>query len=433
MQVQNNATPWIIKADQLIDGTGRPPLKKPAVLVRGDKIEWIGSAFDTAPVTGATLLELPGETLLPGFIDTHNHPSLKPIGSELASYMNQFRDPISRIAARSVRNLRIDLLCGVTTARVVGDLEFVDVTLAEDIQSGLIPGPRLIPSGPRLAPSGGHAWIPEWCVDGAENIRAAIRDYVGRGSRLIKLGLLDESKESTSYSDEELKAAVEEAHRLGVPVAVHCTGQWGSSIRRSLEAGVDTIEHVVPLNDEVIGWFKGSAASMSLTPFVYRMRWPQLTEYWTFQDAGAANAKQWTDYNSAASKRYLRANPGVLTDYQAYGREYFPPLIPWMSAIRRAWEKGIRLVLGSDCPHGSFCLNVEFLVDCGIPVLDAVRAATLSAARACGIASTTGSLVPGKTADLISVRGDPMKEITALRDIHLIVKAGTRFDHLSFN
>jgi imidazolonepropionase-like amidohydrolase len=423
---------WAVRADRIIDGTGAPPISDAVLVVRDGRIKQIGATSTIKLSPQMEVYNYPHETILPGFIDTHNHPTLKPIGAEFKDYMSQFYDPDARLATRAARNLRVDLLSGVTTIRVVGELNFVDVILAAEVQDGIIVGPNIIPSGPRLGPTGGHVWIPEWCVDKPENIRKTVRDYISKGSRLIKLGLLDESEEKTSYSDEELSAAVEEAHSLGVPVAVHCTGEWGSSILHCLKAGVDAIEHVVPLNRDIIQHLRETDTALSLTPFVYKLAQPQPAPYWHYQDFEAVSAKDWMDYNVTVSEDFLKSNPQIMTKDRYFGREVFPALKPWMDAVREAWEAGITICVGSDAPHGIFPLNVEFLVDCGIPPLAAIAAATGVAARVCRIEDSTGTLTPGKSADFISVRGNPIERIEALRDVNLIVRNGVRYQGLSF-
>jgi imidazolonepropionase-like amidohydrolase len=423
---------WAVSADLLIDGTGAPPIAHAILVIRNGRIEAVGERNKVELQPGTKVYNYPKETILPGLIDAHNHPTLKPIGLEFKDYKGQFYDPDARLATRSTRNLRVDLLSGVTTIRVVGELNFVEVILGEEIRNGIILGPKIIPSGPRLGPTGGHVWIKEWSVDRPENIRQTIREYVAKGSRIIKLGLLDENPRDTSYSDEELSAAVEEAHSLGVPVAAHCTGEWGSSILHCLTNGIDVIEHVVPLNKDIIEQVKKTNTAFSLTPFVYKVAQPQPAEYWHYQDFEASSAKDWMDYNMAVSKKFLESNPDIMTKDRYFGREVFPALIPWMAAVREAWEAGITICVGSDAPHGVFALNVEFLVDCGIPPLGAITAATGVAARVCRIDDLTGTLVPGKVADFISVRGNPLDRIEALRDVDLIVKDGILYDNLSF-
>jgi imidazolonepropionase-like amidohydrolase len=423
---------WAVVADRVIDGTGAPPISDAVLVVKDSRIQAIGKRHEIKLSPNTQLSEYRNETILPGFIDTHNHPTLKPIGAEFKDYKGQFYDPDAQLATRATRNLRVDLLSGVTTIRVVGELNFVDVILAAEVQDGIIVGPNIIPSGPRLGPTGGHVWIPEWYVDEPENIRKVIRDYVSKGSRLIKLGLLDESPEKTSYSDDELQAAVQESHSLGVPVAVHCTGEWGSSILHCLKAGVDAIEHVVPLNRNIIDHLKGTKTALSLTPFCYKVAQPQPASYFHYQDFEAVSAKDWMDYNAAVSEDFLKSNPEIITKDRYFGREVFPALKPWMEAVREAWEAGITICVGSDAPHGVFPLNVEFLVDCGIPPIAAIAAATGVAAKVCRIDQSTGTLSPGKVADFISVRGNPIEDIQALRDVNLIVRNGVRYEGLSF-
>lgn len=424
---------WAVLASRLIVGDGAPPYQDAVLLVRGDRIVMVGRRKEIQLPPNTTVFDLGDETVLPGFIDTHNHPSLKPIGVEASDYIpGQFYDPDSRLTARAIRNVRIDLLSGVTTLRCMGELNFIDVTLASDIEQGLVAGPHIVPSGPQMAPTGGHHWIPEWSVDGAENVRRAIANYVQHGSKVIKICLLDETPETTSYSDEELSAAVDEAHRQGVPIAAHCTGPWGSSIRGCVKTGIDVIEHAVPLNEQIVGEVAASKTTFSLTPFCYKLHWPRRSEYWEFQDSHARSAKEWMDFNAAAGVEYLEANPEVMTKDRYFGREVFPALEPWMNAVKQAWQAGIPMAVGSDAPHGIYPLNIEFLVDCGIPPLDAIGAGTGMAARVIGIGDVTGTLQPGKRADFISVRGNPLQNIRLLRDINLVVRSGIRYDHLSF-
>jgi imidazolonepropionase-like amidohydrolase len=424
---------WAVVARRLIVGDGSPPIENAILHIREDRVAAVGDRSKVAISPDVEVMDLGDETLLPGLIDTHNHPSLKPIGFEASDYIpGQFYDPDARVTARALRNMRVDLLSGVTTVRCVGELNFIDVVLSRDVDQGLVAGPHVIPSGPRLAPSGGHVWIPEWSVDGPDNIRRVIKEYVERGSKLIKLGLLDETPEKTSYSDEELLAVVDQAHRLGVQVAAHCTGLWGSSIRHCIKNGVDVIEHVVPLTEQLVEEVARTKTAFSFTPFVYKLNWPQASDYWNVEDHEAKTAKEWIDFNAEAGAAYLEAHPQVMTQDRYFGREVFPALQPWMDSVKKAWQAGIPLAVGSDCPHGTHALNIEFLVECGIPPLDAISAATGAAARVSGIADTAGTLHPGKCADFISVRGNPVKEITALRDMHLIVCGGKRYDHLSF-
>jgi imidazolonepropionase-like amidohydrolase len=423
---------WAVAADRILDGTGASAIVDGLLLIDGSTITQVGKRSAVKVPKGVAIKEYKNQTILPGLIDSHNHPTLKPIGAVFDDYKGQFYDPDARLSSRSARNLRIDLLSGVTTIRVVGELNFVDVILAQEVRDGIIPGPKIIPSGPRLGPTGGHVWIKEWSVDGPESIRVVVREYVEKGSKLIKIGLLDEGPEKTSYSDDELKAVVDEAHRLGVPVAAHCTGEYGSSILACLRTGVDAIEHVVPLNAEMIKHFKGTKIHLSLTPYVYTLAQPQPASYYHYQDFEVKSAKDFMDYNAKITERFLRENPNYLMEDRRFGREVFPALKPFMQAVKQAWEEGITLCVGSDAPHGVFPLNVEFLVHCGIPPLGAITAATGVAARVSRVDDTTGTLVRGKAADFISVRGNPLDRIEALRDIDLIVRDGVRYENLSY-
>lgn len=435
MSSLDNRRKWAVRAARLIDGSGNPPIENAILVVAEDSIAAVGRASEVHVGPDVTVIDLDTDTVLPGLIDTHNHPTLKPIGTgtDASGYIKQFYDPEAVLATRAIRNLRIDLLGGATTVRVVGELAFVDVAMAKVIEEGLIPGPRVIPSGPRLAPTGGHVWIPEWFVDGPESIRRVIREYVSKGALLIKIGLLDEGPDKTSYSPEELEAVVGEAHAHDIPVAAHCTGQWGSSIVLSLRAGVDVVEHVTPLNDRMIEEFLKAKAAMSLTPFVYRLPLPQPAPYWQFQDSGARTAEEWMNYNAAISDDYLESHPEVLSEDRYFGKEVFPALGPWMEAVHSAWKAGIPLAVGSDAPHGILPLNVEFLVACGLSPVDAISAATSVAAKISRLDRLTGTLAVGMKADFVSVRGNPVSDIRALRKVHFVAREGIRFDGLSFD
>src|SRR5215472_6927416 len=154
----DSGTEWAVSADRIIDATGAPAITDAILIVRDGRIKEIGKRDKIKPPASVKVTHYPNETILPGLIDSHNHPTLKPIGTVFADYAGQFYDPDARITARSARNLRLDLLSGVTTIRVVGELNFVDVILEKEVHDGTIPGPNVIPSGPRLGPTGGHVW-----------------------------------------------------------------------------------------------------------------------------------------------------------------------------------------------------------------------------------------------------------------------------------
>ena len=166
-----------------------------------------------------------------------------------------------------LRNARVQLLCGVTTLRQCGDAYYNDLKIRNAADAGLHPAPRIISAGWPITNTGAHG-IPAYWFDGADAIRAAVRRNVHEGAEWIKLLSTDATPTTSQMAPDDIRAAVAEAHRLGVKVTMHATGRWGATIRAAIDAGVDNLEHARPLTDEHIQLMLTRGTTASLTPLV---------------------------------------------------------------------------------------------------------------------------------------------------------------------
>ena len=444
LSAQTNSPPSIaLKAARLFDGSGAAPVSPAVVVIRGERIERVGTPSEVEIPGSATVIDLGRDTILPELIDTHGHIQLRYTGGGAVGQAEQAAQGPGSQAMRMVKNARTQLLCGITTMRMVGDetgLAHIQLDLERAIESGMIPGPRIIPAGIIITSSGGHTTTPGSQVDGPWEVIHLVRDNFRRGARLIKLSMVDLSSERAQLRPEEVRAAVEEAHGSGIPVTAHCTGKWGSAIRTALEAGVDSIEHARPLTEKIIQLLKKHATAISLTPLVYIGFRPSL-EWWRFLDQEVVKPEQWIRFMREEMLKWRREHPQWETEDRPYedneanraARDFFPGVKKRQAAVFSAYRAGVPIGLGLDTYYGGLTLTMEWMVEAGIPLRDVIHMATGSAAKISGVAEEVGTLAPGKLADIISVAGDPAQDITNLHKIHLVMKGGKRYDTLSWN
>lgn len=387
-----------IVADLLIDGTGGPPVHDAVVLIEGERIKAVGTRESIAIPAGAEVITLHGETLLPGLVDAHSHPSLVPArGGE----MEQMSEPAQVQVVRAAANLRADLKGGVTTMRVAGEEFFIDVTLRDAIESGTIPGPRLIASGPPVSASHGHG-AAVTRSDGVEEIRRRIRDNIRRGAQVIKIfatGGISTARSNPHfcfYSKEEIQAAVEECRRVGVRIMAHAHG--GVGVRWSIEAGVDSIEHGKAMTDE------------DIELMVKKGTWLVVNYAYMFHPEGV-RGKDWD--NPLIRRKVVELEQLV------------------EGIFRKCYQAGVKIAAGTDSMHGAMWYELKKMVDFGASPMDAIVIATRNGADVCGLLDEVGTLEPGKLADIISVKGNPLDDIEVMQRMGLIMKAGQRFDAIS--
>ncbi|MEM8696741.1 MAG: amidohydrolase family protein [Pseudomonadota bacterium] len=401
-----HAETLVVTADHMIDVLEGRTVDNPVVVVTDGRITSVssGAVPDNLP-EDAERLDLPGMTILPGLIDMHVHLTTSP---EIGGYRRlQYTD--SFWITLGVPNARAMLESGFTTVRNVGAQDYADVALRQGIESGFYPGPRIVAATRSFGPTGGHCdmnGLPpsfvlrdgERGVNGVEAIRLQVRENRRYGADLIKIcvtgGVFSRGTEvgMQQMTEEEVRAAVEEAHMLGMRVAAHAHGNAG--IRTAIRAGVDTIEHASYLDDETIRMAidRGTFFSMD----IYN------TEYTLSQ--GEANG-------------VLEENLAKERQVGAIQRESF----------RRAVELGARHVFGSDAgvyPHGTGGRQFARMVRFGMTPLQAIQAATVNAAEALDRTADLGAIAPGRYGDIIAVDGDPLADITALEDVDVVIQGG---------
>jgi len=388
----------VIRAGLLFDGTGRDPIRDGAVVISQGRISWAGP-FDACWVPGgAEVIVRPDETLMPGMVNSHSHVSIVPA---LGDQMGQMREHPLRQAFRAVANMRKELLSGVTTLRVMGEENLLDIEMGRAVSLDLIPGPRLIPSGVMLTSSNGHGRAVT-VTDGPDEVRRRVRQNLAAGARWIKLFVTGgvSSKETVldraSYSKEEILMACEEAHRAGVSVAAHAHG--GIGVKLCLECGVDSLEHAAFVTPEDVEQAKR------------RGTWLVGTFSILFHPEGVEKVDASLP---EIGEKIRRAREAVAET--------------WSMVVK----SGAKYALGTDSMHGMMWYEAERLVELGASNLEALMAVTSKGAACCGVADCVGTLEPGKLADVITVRGNPLEDISALSRVGLIVKGGRRYDGLS--
>jgi imidazolonepropionase-like amidohydrolase len=392
----------VLKAARLIDGRGKDPIRQAVVIIEGDRIVQVGSGI--TPPAGARVIDLKGATLLPGLIDSHDHLTSTP---ENSGYKG-LGVSVPREALYGATHAAITLRAGFTSVRNVGASGFADVALREAILAGDLQGPRLLVSGPALGITGGHCdnnllpyefrFKDQGIADGPWEVRAKVREVVKYGADLIKVcasgGVLSKGDEpgTPQYSLEELKAIVEEAHKLGRRVAAHAHG--AQSIKDAIRAGVDSVEHASLIDDEGIRLAK---------------------EHGTFLVMDIYN----DDFILQEGAR-VGMLPESLEKERKIGQLQ-------RDNFARAWRGGDRMAFGSDggvYPHGDNARQFAYMVKYGMSPMEAIQAATLRAAELLGWSDRLGTLEAGKLADIIAVREDPLADVRALETVGFVMQGG---------
>lgn len=381
----------IIRCGTLFDGTGAPPVRSAVIVVEGGRITAVGPAATTPAPAGAPVLDLGDRFVMPGLVDAHSHISIVPGDGD---QIGQLRQEAVPQALRATANLRRDLASGVTTLRVMTEERFLDVQVREAIEAGVIPGPRLLCGTRGITASNGHGRAIS-SFDGVDEIRRGVRENFQRGADHVKLfttgGVSSTSSnlQGSVYSREEIRAAVEEAHRVGKYAAAHAHG--GLGLRLAVEEGVSTIEHGALTTDDDIALMKERGA------------WLVCTLSILFHPTGI---EQGDAGRPAIMQKVREARAVVLAN--------FP----------RHLNSGVRFAVGTDSMHGLMPFELEMLVRLGVSTHDALLAGTRWGAEACRVEKELGTIEPGKRADLIAVHGDPLADITALRRVALVMKDG---------
>jgi imidazolonepropionase-like amidohydrolase len=401
-----SAETTLLSGGHVIDVERGTVMKDHDILVEDGRIKAVGRA-GTLGASGAARIEMKGAYLLPGLSDSHVHLTGR---SDLHGY-RRLAVSTSRSAISGVANAEKTLRAGFTTVRNLGAPAFTDVDLKDAIDSGEVPGPRIIPAGQSIGITGGHCdsnllpyedhAIGGGVADGPWAVRQKVRENKKYGAEVIKFcgtgGVL--SKGTTigaqQFTLEEMKAIVDEAHELGMKVAVHAHGAKG--IATAIEAGVDSVEHSSLITDESIkaAIKKGIFLSMDI--------------YVSDFILGEGEAAGILPESLEKEKIVGQAQ-----------RERF----------QAAVKAGAKIAFGTDAgvyTHGYNARQFAFMVKWGMSPAEAIRAATIGNAELFGLAGEIGSLTAGKRADIIAVTGDPLADVRELEDVDFVMKDGAVF------
>jgi imidazolonepropionase-like amidohydrolase len=388
----------VLRAGRLFDGTGAEVIPNAAILVEEDRIVAVGGAADVAAPADAETIDLGDRFVMPGLIDAHSHASIIP---GLGDQMAQLSQPIEQQLLRAVGNLRRDLRAGTTTMRVMGEEHFLDVAVRRAIEEGQIPGPRLLIACRGITATNGHGRALS-AFDGEDEVRRGVRENFRAGADFIKLfatggvSSANTGLDYAVYSRAEIRAAVEEAERVGSYVAAHAHG--GTGLRLALEEGVRTIEHGALVSDEDVELLLAKDAWLISTLSIV--------------------------YHPTGIEQGDARRPAILAKLN-HAREVVAERFP------RVLRSGVRFAVGTDSMHGLLPFELRKLVDLGVSPTDALQAATSRGAAACRIDDRVGTLQPGKLADIIAMPGDPLADISAVSRVDFVMKAGRRYDGLS--
>ena len=419
-----------IKSAQIIDGTGASPIRNGVVLVENGRILDVGREADLGIPDGAEVIDLGDDTILPGLVDPHTHMTINPGKRGLLGQLEGLRELDAQQGARAASNLRLDLKSGITTQRVIAEVNWNDIGLRNAIEDGWVPGPRMLCATRGITSSHGHG-APSWMFDGVENIRKAVRDNLQMGADFIKILVLDRTPDMASYSFEEIQVAVEEAHRAGKPITAHAGANPGTSLRLCLEAGVDSVEHAIPVTDEQIDLYLETEAAFVRT---FTIGFQTATDWDWFKGKdieGRVNVMRQIVRDTVENP----PEPNDFADYYKLGitlqervKNTYEVVVPMFN---KAVEKGVRWTVGMDSMHGLIGYEIGSLVEWGLSPMEAIMGSTKQAAEVCGVEHDCGTLEAGKRADIISVDGDLMEDIWAIARVNFIMKAGERLDHIS--
>ncbi len=393
----------VVSADRMIDVLTGRVMDRPQITITEGRISAVGVQGSAVPA-GARRVDLPGMTLLPGLIDMHVHLTSDP---HFSGYRRlQFTDNFWTVVG--VANAKKTLEAGFTTIRNVGSANYDDVAIKQAIEQGMVSGPRIVPATYAIGATGGHCDATELppsvtaprpaVANGPEEIRATVRKLRKYGAEVIKFcgtgGVL--SKTDTvggqQYDLTEMKALVEEAHMLGLRVAVHAHGTSG--IKDAIRAGVDTIEHASLADDEAFALAKQHGTWFSMD--IYN------------DDYILAEGEKNGLYKESLEKERMIG-------------------LKQRQTFQAAVKAGVKMVFGTDVgvyPNGFNARQFVTMVKWGMTPMQAIQAATAHAAEALGRPGDVGAIAVGRYGDLIAVAGDPLTDIARLQTVGFVMKGG---------
>ena len=398
-----------IRAARLFDGRSDTTVADAVVVVQGTRITAAGSRLPIP--TGAQVIDLGDATILPGFIDAHTHVTDESSDDWNADAVAGLRRNVAESALRGAEFARRTLMAGFTTIRDVGSGDYIDVGLRNAIAAGIATGPRLLVSVHALGARGGHCdqtgfpyrrfgsepGIEEGIATGADQFRDAVRFQIKYGADVIKVcatgGVLSLGDDvgAPQLTQAEMDALVDEAHRLGRRVAAHAHGAEGAKV--AIRAGIDSIEHGSFLDEEAVRMMKERGTYLVPTLMA--------GEY-------AGGRKATRKYPPEIATKATQALDGRST------------------AFKRAVAAGVQIAFGTDSgvsPHGRNAEEYALLVEHGLSAAAALRTGPTAAALL-GVDRLTGTIEPGKAADIVAVPGDVLRNVSATEHVRFVMRDG---------
>ena len=395
----NPAATKAVKAAAMLDVVAGRIVENPVVLIEGEKITAVGPGL--AIPRGAEVFDLGDVTILPGLIDCHTHVT--------TTYRFLLEGGPMQDAVTSAARAKITLDAGFTTVRDLWAKDFADVALRDAIDRGDVVGPRMLVATLAIGSTGGHNEDVEGLsptitvggesgiADGVDGVRKLARYEIKYGADVLKIMASEGGSEGknvpseTQFTLEEMKAIVEEGHRYGKKVAAHAHGT--DAIKTAIRAGVDSVEHGTLIDDEGIRMMKEKGVFLVPTGAIWVVD----------EEAEKEDAPAWRKEREAGFRR---------------GSE---------EGFRKAVHAGVRIAMGSDqsvLPHGQNAKEIVWMATHGMTPLEAIRAATVNAAELLGWSDRVGAIAPGRFADIIAVRGNPLRDVQTLEKVAWVMKGG---------
>lgn len=370
-----------------------------AVIVVEDGIFAAAGGADTKIPEDAEVNDLNGKTVLPGLVDAHIHALLDASANPTSSALE---DSQSLLTLKGAEHLKKILAAGIVAVRDLGGIDFLDLGLRDAVNSGLILGPRMQVAGKVVTMTGGHGHDMGREADGPAECRKAAREQLKMGADLIKVmatgGVMTEGVEpgSPQLTEEELRAAIEEAHKAGRKTATHAQGTEG--IKNALRAGIDSIEHGFFLDDE--------AVELMIENDVYMVA-TLAAPYWIVENGVEAGIPE---YAVEKAERTMEAHK---------------------KSFQKAYHAGVKIAMGTDAGtpfnlHGKNSYELKMMVDAGVPPMEAVRVSTMGGAELMGIDDRIGSITVGKDADMLICSGRPDENIEDIFELDAVYLKGKK-------
>ena len=395
----------------LIDAISNQVQSNKTIIIENDRIIDIKDGFVSGG-TGDKVIDLKNKTVMPGLMDMHVHIESE---TKRGAVADRFTLNPADIAFEAARIANVTLMAGFTTVRDLGG-SGVNIALRNAINRGVAVGPRIYTTGKSIATTGGHADPTngyrkdlmgdpgpyEGVINGPDDARKAVRQRYKDGADLIKItatgGVLSQAKDASGaqFTDEELKAIIETAKDYGFKVAAHAHGAEG--MKRAIKAGVTSIEHGTFMDDETIELFKKYGTWYVPTVIAGK--------------SSADSAKIPGYYSEIVTPKALAVGPKI------------------HETFARAYKAGVKIAFGTDAgvfKHGRNAIEFQYMVEGGMPAMETIKSATISAATLLGVEDRFGTIEKNKMADIIAVEGDPIKDITVMQKVSFVMKGGKIF------